>query len=211
MIHQRGKILPVALAWAAGWLLVSLGQAISDVYSSPKRGLTAVYVLGLAGWAIAAAVTIRYVRRQFGADGHVTALSAAGWAAGALVAVVMGTHWLFTWNAGFFGLIAGPALGAVIGGAFTLPMRSLSPAGVILRASLLGAFIWGLVFLIFQTVAFYAWYFLFAKTVNSLYRTVGPVWALIIVGIFPAGIGGFLAGLIAASTLAFSGRQARKR
>ena len=209
MSHQRGRIWSVGLAWAAGWLLVSLGQAISDVYSSPNRGSTALYVLGLAGWAVGAAGTLRFLRRRFGADGSVTANSAAGWAAGALVAVVLGTHWLFTWNAGFIGVIAGPALGAVIGGASTLPVRSLPPAGVALRASLLGMFAWGGVFLLFQTAAFYAWYILYATMGNSLYQSVGPVWALIIVGIIPAGIGGFLAGLNAALLLSWIGRLAR--
>ena len=37
-------------AWAAGWALVSLGMMLSDVYSSPNRGLTEYYLLGCAGW-----------------------------------------------------------------------------------------------------------------------------------------------------------------
>ena len=88
MINHRRNYQLIAWAWGAGWLLVSMGMAISGVYSSPNSGLTAAYVLGFAGWTIGAAVTIHYVRQQFGKNVYLTGLSIAGWAVGAFVAVV---------------------------------------------------------------------------------------------------------------------------
>ena len=91
-------------------------MVISDVYSSPNRGWTAAYVLGFAGWTIGAAVTIDYVRRQFGANGYLTALSIAGWAIGAFIALVLGFSWMYMWNGGYWGPIVAAALGGAIGG-----------------------------------------------------------------------------------------------
>jgi hypothetical protein len=90
MINRRREFQSVAWALVAGWVLASMGQVISDVYSLSNRGLTAAYVLGFAGWTIGAAGTIRYVRHRLGANVHVIALSVAGWGVGALVAVVLG-------------------------------------------------------------------------------------------------------------------------
>ena len=195
---QKREPQSIAWAWAAGWLLVSMGQAISDVYSSPNRGLTAYYLLGFAGWIIGAAGTLRYMRRKFGADANVTALSAAGWTVGAVVAVVLGLFFLHTWNAGFLGPLAAAALGAAIGGALTLPMASLSSPGTVALAILRGMFSWGAAFLIFQILAFYAWYMLYMLTVNTLSQIFGNLWASIFVGVIPASVGGLLAGWLAA-------------
>jgi len=211
MINQGQKVWSVAWAWAAGWALVSMGQVISGAFNRPNNGLTAFYVLGFAGWAIGAAGTIRYVRSRFGADIHVTALSAAGWCVGALVAVVLWFFWAETaetWQVGFLGPIVAPVLGGVIGGAFTLPMRSLSSAVAIVRASLLGAFSWGAAFLVFQFLAFYAGYILMLMTAGLLAPTVGWVWAQVPGWALPAGIGGFLAGWLASLSLRFKKREA---
>jgi hypothetical protein len=59
MSHRWRKVQSIAWAWAARWALVSLGMVISDVYSSPNRGLPVAYSLGFAGWAIGSAVRIR--------------------------------------------------------------------------------------------------------------------------------------------------------
>ena len=175
-----------------------MGSMISDVFSSPNRGLTAYYALGIVGWAIGAAGTIRYLRHQFGVDVKVIALSVAGWCVGALVSVVLGLFWMFTWNLGFWGSPLGAALGGAIGGALTLPIRSLSSPAALVRASVRGAFSWGASFLVFQILVFYAGYILYMVTVNSLSQIVGPVWASVAVWSLPAGMGGFLAALLAA-------------
>jgi len=204
MIKQQKKFWSIAWAWAAGWVLLSMGQVISGVYNSPNNGLTAFHVLGFTGWGIGAAGTIRYVRQRFGVDVYVTALSAAGWCIGALVAVAL---WLFwadkaeTWQIGFLGPIVGPGLGGAIGGAFTLPMRVLSSPAAIARASLLGALSWGAAFLVFQFLAFYAGYILMLITAGLLAPIVGWVWAQVPWWALPAGVGGFLAALLASLSL----------
>jgi len=196
-IDQRPKFWSVAWAWAAAWVLVSIGQMVSGVYNLPNYGLMAYYLLGFAGWAIGAAGTIRYLHQRFGADAHRMALRAAGWAAGALVALWFGLFWAQTWDAGFLGLILGPALGAVIGGAFTLPLRSPASPAAVLRACLRGAISWGAAFLVFQVLAFYAGYILTQMTVNLLAPILGDVWATVPGWALPAGFGGFLAALLA--------------
>src|SRR4030042_2027659 len=116
MINHRRNYQLIAWAWGAGWLLVSMGTAISGVYSNPNSGLTAAYGLGYAVWAIGAAVTIHYVRQQFGKNVYLTGLSIAGWSVGAFVAVVIGLLWLHTWDAGFWGPNGGGAIGGAMGG-----------------------------------------------------------------------------------------------
>jgi hypothetical protein len=207
MTHRRQIIHPIAWAWAAGWVLVSTGMVISDVYSSPNRGWTAAYVLGFAGWTIGAAVTIAYVRRQFGANGYLTALSIAGWAIGAFTALVLGFSWMFMWNGGFWGPIVAAALGGAIGGGFTLPLRSPSSLLSLVSASLLGAFSWGVMFLIFQTLAFYAGYLLSALMVYRLGPITGYVWWVELPGwVVPAGICGLLAAQFASMSLRITSR-----
>lgn len=203
MSDRRDDVRSIAWAWAAGWVLVSIGQAISDVYSSPNRGLTAYYVLGLAGWIIGAAGTIRFVFRQFKAGASVLALSAAGWTAGSLMAVVWGLSLVERGDAGFWGLIAGPVLGGAIGGALTLPMQSLASPGRITRAILRGAFGWGAAFLVVQILAFYTWYMLYMLTADPLSKLFGPIWGAVIAGVLPAGLGGWLAGWAAARLVGF--------
>jgi len=198
----------VAWAWAAGWVLVSMGQTISDVYSLPNRGLTALYVLGFAGWAIGATGTIRYVRHRFGADVYVIALSVAGWGVGSLVAVVLGLFWMQTWNMGFLAMIVSPALGGALGGALTLPMRSLSSPATIVRASVRGAFSWGAAFVVFQFLAFYAGYILMQMTVNQLVPIAGAALATVPGWALPAGVGGLLAGWLASRSLQVTERAA---
>lgn len=63
LTNRRRMIRHIAWAWAIGWALVSTGMVLSDVYSIPNRGLTAYFVLGLAGWALGATVTIFNVRQ----------------------------------------------------------------------------------------------------------------------------------------------------
>lgn len=208
MINGRRKFQSVAWAWAAGWVLVSMGQTISDVYSLPNRGLTALYVLGFAGWAIGATGTIRYVRHRFGADVYVIALSVAGWGVGSLVAVVLGLFWMQTWNMGFLAMIVSPALGGALGGALTLPMRSLSSPATIVRASVRGAFSWGAAFVVFQFLAFYAGYILMQMTVNQLVPIAGAALATVPGWALPAGVGGLLAGWLASRSLQVTERAA---
>jgi hypothetical protein len=143
-----------------------MGMAISDVYSNPNNGLTMAYGLGFAGWAIGAAVTIHYVRQQFGKNAYLTGLSIAGWAVGAFVAVVLGLSLMQTWDACFWGPIVGTAIGGAIGGGLTLPLRSPVSAISILGRFLWGAISWGVMFLIFQTLAYYAGYILVQLTVT---------------------------------------------
>jgi hypothetical protein len=188
-------------AWAAAWVLVNMGQVLSDVTSRPNRGLTAAYVLGFAGWAIGAGSVLRYLRRRYEADPVVIALSAAGWGAGAFTAVALSLFWADRMNPGFLGLILGPALGGAIGGTLTFPMKELSAPGAMMRASLRGALSWGIAFLVFQVVAFYAGYFLMILTVNALVPLLGNIWAKFPGWALPAGVGGFLAALLASRSL----------
>jgi hypothetical protein len=182
-------------------------MVISDVYSTPNRGWVAAYVLGFIGWTIGAAVTIAYVRRQFGANGYLTALSIAGWAIGAFTALVLGFSWMFMWNGGFWGPIVAAALGGAIGGGLTLPLRSPSSLLSLVSASLLGAFSWGVMFLIFQTLAFYAGYLLSALMVYRLGPIIGYSWWIELPGwVVPAGICGLLAAQLASMSLRISSR-----
>ncbi len=186
-----------------------MGQVILYVYSTNPNDISPVtYVLGFAGWAIGAAGTIRYVRHRFGADAYVIALSVAGWSVGALVAVVLGLFWLQTWNVAFFGPIVGVALGGAIGGALTFPMQSLSSPATIVRASVRSAFSWGLAFLVFQILAFYAGYILMLITAVPLAPIVGWVWAEVPGWALPAGVGGLLAALLASRSLQITEREA---
>jgi hypothetical protein len=197
MSTKSVKFHSVTWAWALGWLLASMGQVLSGVYNLPNRGLTAFYLLGFAGWAIGAAGTLRYMRLRFGAEARVVALSAAGWMAGALSALVLGLFWMSTWNIGFLGPPVAVALGGAIGGGLTLPMRSFSSPAAIVRASLRGTFNWGLAFLVFQILMFYASYILVQWTVNPLVPILGEVWAEVPGWGLPACLGGFLAALLA--------------
>jgi hypothetical protein len=206
MTHRRQIIHPIAWAWAAGWVLVRTGMVISDVYSSPNRGWTAAYLFGFAGWAIGATVTIGYVRRQFGANGYLTALSISGWAIGAFTALVIGFSWMFMWNGGFWGPIVAAALGGAIGSGLTLPLRSPSSLLSLVSASLLGAFSWGAMFLIFQTLAFYAGFILSTLLWSRLGPITGYVWWVELPGwVMPAGICGLLAAQLASMSLRIAG------
>ncbi len=206
MISQRRMFQSIPWAWAAGWTLVSTGMVISDGYSNPNRGWTAAYVLGFAGWALGAAVTISYIRLQLGKNNYATALSVAGWAVGALVAVVLGLSWLQTWDAGYWGPIMAAAFGGAIGGAFTIPVQSPPSLAKIVGASLLGALRWGATFLVFQTLAFYAGYIISQLTVNQLVPIVGNIWAEVPGWALPAGVCGLLAALLASRSLRVTGR-----
>jgi len=208
MVNRRPKLISVAWAWAAGWVLASMGQLILYMYSTNPNDISpAVYVLGFAGWVIGAAGTIRYVRHRFEADVYVIALSVVGWGVGALVAVVLGLFWLQTWNVAFFGPIVGAAIGGAIGGAFTLPMRSLLSPATIVRDSVRGAFSWGLAFLVFQILAFYAGYILMLITAVQLAPIVGWVWAEVPGWLLPAGVFGLLAALLASRSLQITERE----
>lgn len=208
MITQRRKFNTIAWGWAAGWALALSGQALSDVFSNPNRGLTAYYVLGFVGWAIGAAGTIQFIRQRFGADGNVTALSAAGWGLGALTALVFGLTWMQTWNLGFLGSPVAAALGGTIGGALTLPLRSLPAPARIVRACLWGALSWGGAFLVFQILAFYAGYILVVLTAARLAPFIGYAWAIVPGWAIPAGLGGLAAGWLASKALLGSARLA---
>jgi len=184
-------------------------MVISDVYSSPNRGWTAAYLFGFAGWAIGAAVTVSFIRRQYGVNGYLTVLSIAGWAIGAFIALALGFSWMFMWNGGFWGPIVATALGGVIGGGFTLPLRSPSPMQSMVSASLVGAFSWGVMFLIFQTLAFYAGYLLSALMVYRLGPIIGYPWWIELPGwVVPAGVCGLLAAQLASMSLRITGRMA---
>lgn len=200
MTNQR-LYRSIPWAWAATWVLVSMGQVVSDLYSRPNRGLTTWYVLGFAGWAIGAVSIIGYVRRRYEANGAVIALSAAGWGAGAFVALVLSLVWAEKMNPPFFAIILGPALGGAIGGALTFPLRSISAPGAVVRASLRGALSWGISFLVFQVLAFYAGYILTTVTVNPLVPILGHIWAKFPGWALPAGVGGYLAALLASRSL----------
>ncbi len=205
MVNQRRNYQLIAWAWGAGWLLVSMGLVLSDVYSSPNRGLTAFYVLGFAGWAIGAAFTIHYVRQPMGANVYLTGLSIAGWAAGALVALVLGFSWMQIWNGGFWGLIVAAAIGGAIGAGLTFPLRSSSSPMSIVGRSLWRAFSWGVLFLVFQTLAFYAGYILSQLTVNQLVPIIGDTWAEVPGWAVPAGLAGLHAAMLASRSLRSKG------
>jgi|GEM_PF-6589574 len=194
-MNKTRKLPSVAWAWAAGWFLASLGLVISDAYSSPNRGLAAAYLLGLAGWGVGAAGTIRYMRQKFGPDTTVIAISAAGWVIGSLVAVFLGLFWGERWDPGILGPIVAAALGGAIGGGLTFPTRSLPSAWVALRLGLWGFVSWGAAFLVFQVLAFYASYILVQLTVNPLVPLAGDIGAKIPGWALPAGLGGLLAGV----------------
>ena len=208
MFNRQPKIQSVAWAWAIGWSLVSMGMVISDVYSSPNRGLIAYYVLGVTGWIIGVVGTIRYMRHMFGVDVHMIALSVTGWGVGALVAMVLGLFWMETWNLGFLGSPVGVALGGAIGGALMLPMRSLSSPVTNVGASVRGAFSWGAAFLVFQILAFYAGYILMLLTFTPLASIVGWVWSTVPGWALPAGVCGFIAAWLASRSLHFTERTA---
>jgi hypothetical protein len=197
MAEKQTKFQSVVWAWAAGWLLVSMGQQISGIYNLPNRGLAAYYILGFGGWALGAVFTIRYMRQRFAWDARITALSAAGWGAGALIAVLFGWYLAQSWDAGFLGLLVAPAIGALIGGALTLPVQFPATRITVVRASLRGAFSWGLSFLVFQFLAFYSSYLISALTVNLLAPILGDVWASVPGWGLPAAAGGYAAALVA--------------
>ncbi len=207
MVNQRRNYQLIAWAWGAGWLLVSMGTAISGVYSNPNNGLTTAYVLGFAGWIIGAAVTIHYVRQKFGKNVYLTGLSIAGWAVGAFVAVVIGMSWLHTWDAGFWGPIVGTAIGGAIGGGLALPVRSPFSATAIVGRFLWGAISWGALFLIFQTLAFYIDYILTALTVNWLAPLLGDTWATVPGWAVPMGLAGLHAAMLASRSLQIPKRE----
>ena len=194
---ERRSFQSVAWAWAAGWSLISLGFVISDVYSTPNRGLTAAYLLGVIGWAIGSVVTIRYVRQPFGAKGVPVALSAAGWALGGLVTIVLGLDWLENGRLAFLGPIVATGMGGAIGGALTAPTPPGSSPSTVLRQGIGGAFAWGTAFFVFQIVAFYAGYILMQMTVDALVPFVGHVGAKIPGWALPAACGGFMAARLA--------------
>ncbi len=199
-LHLQTKPSPkfqsVLWAWAAGWVLVSVGQQLWGVYDSPTRGVAPYLIFGIAGWALGAAFTIRYVRQRFGADSRLAVIGAVGWGIGALVAMLVGLSLVQTWDAGFLGLIVAPALGATIGGAFTITMWSSSPAAIV-AGSLRGALGWGFSFLLFELLAFYAGYILSAVSINLLAPSLGDPWAKIPGWALPAGAGGYAAALVA--------------
>lgn len=207
MVSQRRLFQSIPWAWAAAWALASTGMIISDGYSDPNRGWTAAYVLGFAGWLIGASVTIGYVHRQYGANGYITALRISGWSIEAFVAVVLGYSWLQTWNGGYWGPIVAAALGGAIGGALTLPVRSPSSLVTIAGKSLLSAFSWGVTFLVFQTLAFYAGYILVQLTVNQLVPVVGNIWAGVPGWAIPAALCGLHAAMLASRSLRSSERM----
>lgn len=190
------KFRSVLWAWAAGWALVSVGQQLWGVYDSPTRGVVPYLIFGIAGWALGAAFTIRYVRQRFGADSRLAVISAVGWGTGALVAMVLSLFLVQTWDAGFLGLIVAPALGATIGGAFTITRRSSSVAAIV-AGSLRCALGWGFSFLLFQLLAFYAGYILSAVSINLLAPVLGDPWAKVPGWALPAGAGGYAAALVA--------------
>jgi hypothetical protein len=200
MRPQKPKLLSVSLAWGIGWLLVSLGQTISNALSIPNSGMTAAYLLGFAGWGIGAVATIRYVHHKFATGRSAIVLSAIGWGIGAFVAVVlMPSVARLAENAmlGFLGPTGSPILGSVIGGAFTLSSKSsmsrTSVAGAVMR----GALSWGISFLVFQYLAFLSGYILLLLTATRLEPIVGYPWASVPGWAIPAAFGGGLAGLIA--------------
>ena len=89
------------------------------------------------------------------------------------------------------------ALGGAIGGALTLPMRSLSSPATLVRASVRGTFSRGAAFLVFQILAFYTGYILIMLAANPLESIVGLAWAYFPGMALPAGVGGFLAARLA--------------
>jgi hypothetical protein len=162
MTRPQLRISTVGWAWAAGWALAAAGLAISDVYSTPNRGMLAAYSFGIAGWIIGAAGTSRYLRRC-GSTPSVVVFCAAGWSAGALVAVLLGQAWLADWRLGYWGPIVSAALGGSVGGAFTLHVESESAVSQRLQSALR----WGASFLFFQAVAFYVGYILLQMTITA--------------------------------------------
>jgi hypothetical protein len=197
MNQTQRKYLSVTWAWAAGWLLVSIGQQIWGVNNLPNQGLAPLFILGFGGWAIGAVFTIRYMRQRFDADVRVTALRSVGWGAGALVAVLLGWYLAQSWDAGFLGLLVAPAIGALIGGALTLPVQFPASWSTVVRASLRGAFSWGLSFLVFEFLSFYLSYFFSTLMENLLAPSLGEIWASIIGWGLPAAAGGYAAALVA--------------
>ena len=188
-------------AWAVGWMLVSLGMVISDVFSRPSRGMAAYSLLGFAGWAVGAAGTIFFVRRRYEAGSAVLLLSALGWVLGGLAALVLGASWMTQWNVGFLASPVAIAIGGAAGGGLTLPMRIIASPGAVARNVIRGAIVWGLTFLLFQVLAFYTGYFLMILTVNWLHPMVGDLWAKAPGWALPAGICGFFAGWVVSKML----------
>ena len=101
--------------------------------------------------------------------------------------------WLAEWNRGYWGPILSAALGGTVGGAFTLPLRSLSSPTTAVRLGLQSAFAWGASFLLFQVLGFYAGYILLQMTIDPLVPIVGHPFAGVAGWAVPAGLGGFLA------------------
>jgi hypothetical protein len=156
--------------------------------------MLAAYSFGIAGWIIGAAGTIRYLRRC-GSTPSVVVFCAAGWSAGALVAVLLGQAWLADWRLGYWGPIVSAALGGSVGGAFTLHVESESAVSQRLQSALR----WGASFLFFQAVAFYVGYILLQMTIDPLVPIVGHVTAGVVGWAVPAGFGGFFAARLALS------------
>jgi hypothetical protein len=171
-----------------------MGLVLSDANSTPDVALTA-YVLGFAGWLIGGLGTAHDLRRRFDSDPTVTVLCLTGWGVGSLPAVLFGLEWLHTWNGGYWGPIVGVALGGAIGGALTLPVRSLpdaSPARL-LWLVVRGAVGWGAAFLALQTVSFYIGYILTEMTVDPLVAIIGHGWSKVPGMVVPAAFCGHIA------------------
>ncbi len=196
MAAPQPRVQTVAWAWAAGWALAAAGMSISDVYSTPNRGLIAAYSLGVIGWVTGGTETLRH-RGRFEVTAPGTTVSIAGWILGALAAVALGQRWLVEWNLAYWGPIVSAGLGGTIGGAFTLPRRSWSSPATAVRLGLESALAWGVSFLLFQTLAFFAGYILMQMTVDPLVPIVGHQMAKVLGWAIPAGLAGLLAARLA--------------
>ena len=134
-------------AWSLAWLLTGLGTGISEIYSSPNRGLAGYLILTTVGWCFAGYLTSR---AAWGKPALIIRLLA--WVLATIIYIWLGLVWLYTWNVGFLGLPVATGLAGALGAVASSARRGVW--------RYLSALLVGLFFLTFATAGFYLSYFL---------------------------------------------------
>jgi hypothetical protein len=164
-------------------MLTGVGVVISDFYSYPAKSLFAYIALSTAGWAAAGFVT------AFAAGGKPgLSIRLAAWVAACLASILLGLHWLFSWNNAYLGPVAAIGVAGSIGGLFSArhPVRHRLVAGVLT----------GLAFFLLSLISFYVSYFLIYMY-SAIVKVLGETVTLLFSWGLPGVIFGLCAGFLA--------------